>query len=140
MAIAHEITKFEYVHIPNENLDAFSKVIKDDLMEQGDDGSHPRKIFHHIFNKSTATTANQSKFANKLYAHGYSRVLWKNFGEAKVFQINDISSNTVNNTAKALSKIAESEGWQYNGWECNVVNPQTGEITGITGGMIELPH
>lgn len=140
MANAHEINKFEYVDIPNEDLDAFSAVIKKEMMEHGDDGNRPRNVFHHIFNNSIVTVENQRRFANKLYLLGYPQVLWKNLGEAKVHQVIDIASNAINDNAKRLSKIAQSEGWQYNGWECEAFDPYTGEVTAITGGMIELPH
>lgn len=140
MANVHEITKFEYIDIPSENLDAFSTVIKKDMMEQGDDGNRPRNVFHHIFNNSIVTVESQRRFANKLYLLGYPKVLWKNFREAKVLQMIDIASNAVNDDAKRLSQIAQSEGWQYNGWECEVFNPHTSEVIGMTGGMIELPH
>ena len=129
------LEKFRSFFRKNDNIQSFGEIVapsgsaqgndmvRDQLLSHGDDGSKARPIEHWAYpDPANEQSASYDSMAQKFEELGLS-VESALDGGCKLSETKALKPDLFDDWTQKLANICADDGWEYDGWETEVVRP-----------------
>ncbi len=98
-----------------------NQLLRNQLMKNGDDGSVERHTIHYAYPHKEQSPSKYSDVETHMKAHGFKTREAASDGGIVFEHQSSVTAIPFDTLTEKLEKYLTTNGWEYDGWECAVV-------------------